>query len=100
MGNPLTRLIENRYSAILAIAIIVLVLPFIVPSTFYLRIATLSFIFALAVLGLNLLMGSPVRSASDMPASSASAPMRSRLGQPISACRPGPHSSPAQRSPH
>jgi branched-chain amino acid transport system permease protein len=57
MGNALTRLIENRYAAILTIAAIVVVLPFIVPSTFYLRIATLTFIFALAVLGLNLLMG-------------------------------------------
>ena len=57
MGPALTKLIENRYAAILAIAAIVLVLPFVVPSTFYLRIATLTFIFALAVLGLNLLMG-------------------------------------------
>jgi branched-chain amino acid transport system permease protein len=57
MGNALTRLIENRYAAIVTIAAIVVVLPFIVPSTFYLRIATLTFIFALAVLGLNLLMG-------------------------------------------
>jgi branched-chain amino acid transport system permease protein len=57
MGRALTKLIENRYAAILAIAAIVLVLPFVVPSTFYLRIATLTFIFALAVLGLNLLMG-------------------------------------------
>jgi branched-chain amino acid transport system permease protein len=57
MGGVLNKLIENRYAAILAIVAIVLVLPFIVPSTFYLRIATLTFIFALAVLGLNLLMG-------------------------------------------
>src|SRR5258707_13255966 len=57
MDNALTRLVENRYAAIVAIAAIVLILPFIVPSSFYLRIATLTFIFALAVLGLNLLMG-------------------------------------------
>ena len=57
MGGALARLIENRYAAILTIAAVVLVLPFVVPSTFYLRIATLTFIFALAVLGLNLLMG-------------------------------------------
>src|SRR5690606_41308627 len=31
--------------------------PFLVPSTFHLRIAALVFIFALAVVGLNLLMG-------------------------------------------
>ena len=57
MGRALNRLIENRYAAILMIAAVVVVLPFVVPSTFYLRIATLTFIFALAVLGLNLLMG-------------------------------------------
>jgi branched-chain amino acid transport system permease protein len=57
MGRALNKLIENRYAAIVTIAVVVIVLPFIVPSTFYLRIATLTFIFALAVLGLNLLMG-------------------------------------------
>ncbi|AMN43932.1 branched-chain amino acid ABC transporter permease [Rhodoplanes sp. Z2-YC6860] len=57
MGHALKRLIENRYAAILTIAVVVIALPFVVPSTFYLRIATLTFIFALAVLGLNLLMG-------------------------------------------
>ena len=35
----------------------VVLLPLVLPSIFYLRIATLVFIFALAVLGLNLLMG-------------------------------------------
>lgn len=57
MGRALNKLIENRYAAILTIAVAVIVLPFVVPSNFYLRIATLTFIFALAVLGLNLLMG-------------------------------------------
>lgn len=57
MGNVLNKVIENRYAAILTIAVVVILLPFVVPSTFYLRIATLTFIFALAVLGLNLLMG-------------------------------------------
>jgi branched-chain amino acid transport system permease protein len=57
MGRALNKLIQNRYAAILTIAVVVIVLPFVVPSTFYLRIATLTFIFALAVLGLNLLMG-------------------------------------------
>ena len=55
--GALNKLIENRYAAIITIAVVVLLLPFVVPSTFYLRIATLTFIFALAVLGLNLLMG-------------------------------------------
>src|SRR3569623_554108 len=57
MGRALKRLIENRYAAILTIAVVVILLPFVVPSTLYLRIATLTFIFALAVLGLKLLMG-------------------------------------------
>ena len=42
---------------VLALALIVAVLPFALPSTFYLRIAALVFIFSLAVVGLNLLMG-------------------------------------------
>jgi branched-chain amino acid transport system permease protein len=39
------------------LAIVILVLPLLLPSPFYFRIATLVFIFGLAVLGLNLLMG-------------------------------------------
>jgi branched-chain amino acid transport system permease protein len=50
------RLLQHPYAAILAIAMIVLVLPFLL-SSFQLRIAALVFIFGLAVLGLNLLMG-------------------------------------------
>ena len=38
-------------------AVIVVVLPLLFPSGFYYRVAALVFIFALAVLGLNLLMG-------------------------------------------
>ncbi len=53
----LKNIIANRYAVVAAIAAIVVVLPLIVPSSFHLRIATLVFIFALAVLGLNLLMG-------------------------------------------
>jgi branched-chain amino acid transport system permease protein len=41
----------------LAVAALVLALPLVLPSPFYFRIAALVFIFALAVLGLNLLMG-------------------------------------------
>lgn len=47
----------RRYAVVLAVAAIVAVLPYLVPSAFYLRIAALVFIFSLAVLGLNLLMG-------------------------------------------
>src|SRR5712672_3284636 len=51
------RLVRSPYAVVLLLAAIVLVLPFIVSSTFHLRIAALVFIFALAVVGLNLLMG-------------------------------------------
>jgi branched-chain amino acid transport system permease protein len=42
---------------VLAVAALVVLLPLVLPSPFYFRIAALTFIFALAVLGLNLLMG-------------------------------------------
>lgn len=47
----------QRHAVVLAIAVLVLLLPLVLPSNFYFRIATLTFIFALAVLGLNLVMG-------------------------------------------
>lgn len=47
----------RTYGAVLLVAAVVLVLPQLVQSAFYLRVAVLVFIFALAVLGLNLLMG-------------------------------------------
>jgi len=53
----MTRALGRRYGVVLLIAAIVVVLPLVVPSTFYLRIGALVFIFALAVIGLNLLMG-------------------------------------------
>jgi branched-chain amino acid transport system permease protein len=45
------------YALIVALAVIVVLLPLVLPSGFYYRIAALVFINALAVLGLNLLMG-------------------------------------------
>src|SRR5262245_56040005 len=47
----------RTYGVVLIVAAIVVALPFLLSSTFYLRIAALVFIFSLAVLGLNLLMG-------------------------------------------
>ena len=47
----------RTYGVVLIVAAVVVALPYIVPSTFYLRIAALVFIFSLAVVGLNLLMG-------------------------------------------
>src|SRR3954447_2439243 len=51
------RFLRSPYAVVVLLAVIVLTLPLIVSSTFYLRIAALVFIFALAVVGLNLLMG-------------------------------------------
>jgi branched-chain amino acid transport system permease protein len=48
---------QHPYAAVLLLAAIVVALPLMVSTTFYLRIAALVFIFALAVVGLNLLMG-------------------------------------------
>jgi len=54
--HELWRVVANPYAIVLLLAAIVLTLP-LVSSTFHLRIAALVFIFALAVVGLNLLMG-------------------------------------------
>ena len=51
------RVLSGRYGVVIAIVALVLILPLLVTSTFHLRIAVLVFIFALTVLGLNLLMG-------------------------------------------
>ena len=51
------RVLLGRHGSAVAIAALVALLPLVLPSPFYYRIAALVFIFALAVLGLNLLMG-------------------------------------------
>src|SRR6267142_4295732 len=51
------RFLRNPYAVVVLLAVIVLALPLFVSSTFHLRLATLVFIIALAVVGLNLLMG-------------------------------------------
>ena len=51
------RLFDSPYAVVLVLAIVVAVLPLLLPSTFYLRVAALICIFALAVVGLNLLIG-------------------------------------------
>ncbi|MGC2642921.1 MAG: branched-chain amino acid ABC transporter permease [Pseudolabrys sp.] len=50
-------LLEIRLLPALAVAAIVIVLPYFFPSAYYFRIGALVYIFALAVVGLNLLMG-------------------------------------------
>jgi len=51
------RLLHSPYAVVVLLALIVALLPLVLPSTFYMRMAALVFIFALAVVGLNLLMG-------------------------------------------
>ena len=50
-------LLATRLLPAIAVAAIVIVLPWFFPSAYYYRIGALVFIFALAVVGLNLLMG-------------------------------------------
>ncbi|MDT3686269.1 MAG: branched-chain amino acid ABC transporter permease [Pseudorhodoplanes sp.] len=51
------RFIDSRYTPLVCVTALVLLLPLIFPSGFYYRIGALVFIFALAAVGLNLLMG-------------------------------------------
>jgi branched-chain amino acid transport system permease protein len=53
----LRTLLETRLLPAIAVAAVVIVLPWFFPSAYYYRIGALVFIFALAVVGLNLLMG-------------------------------------------
>jgi len=53
----LRALLETRWLPVILVAAIVIVLPLFFPSAYYYRIGALVFIFALAVVGLNLLMG-------------------------------------------
>ena len=50
-------LATHRLASLVPVAAIVLVLPLVFPSAYYYRVAALVFVFALAALGLNLLMG-------------------------------------------
>ena len=47
------RVLASPYALVIAIAVIVGVLPWFLPSNFYVRVATLVYINALAVLGLT-----------------------------------------------
>src|SRR2546430_10876097 len=50
-------LLSHRLVPVVAMAAIVVVLPLLFPSAYYYRVAALVFVFALACVGLNLLMG-------------------------------------------
>src|SRR5213079_3206632 len=56
-GVTVRRLVGNPHVIALALALLIAVLPLILPSAFYLRVSALVFINAIAVIGLNLLMG-------------------------------------------
>lgn len=51
------RFLNSPFLLVIAVGVVVLALPLILPSNFYLRVVALVYINALAVLGLNLLMG-------------------------------------------
>lgn len=51
------RVLRSPFTIVAGLAIVVALLPLVLPSTFYVRVVALVFINALAVLGLNLLMG-------------------------------------------
>ncbi len=53
----LVALLRSRLAALLLLAAIMALFPLIAPSAFYLRVAALVWIFALAALGLTILMG-------------------------------------------
>jgi branched-chain amino acid transport system permease protein len=53
----LRALFESRLSTLVLLALIMVVVPLVAPSAFYLRVAALVWIFALAALGLTILMG-------------------------------------------
>src|ERR1700719_4094315 len=50
-------LLSHRLAPVVAMATIVVLLPLLFPSAYYYRVAALVFVFALASIGLNLLMG-------------------------------------------
>src|SRR5574337_2026128 len=50
-------LFESRLMPALVVAALIVILPLFFPSAYYYRVAALVLIFALAVVGLNLLMG-------------------------------------------
>ena len=50
-------LLQTRLMPAIAVAVLVTILPLSFSSAYYYRIGVLVFIFALAVVGLNLLMG-------------------------------------------
>src|SRR5580692_9291 len=50
-------MLNNRYAVVAALAVVIALLPFTFPSSYYLRVASLVWVSALAAIGLNVLMG-------------------------------------------
>jgi len=50
-------LLNHRLFPALAMSAVIVLLPLVLPSAYYYRVAALVFVFALAAVGLNLLMG-------------------------------------------
>lgn len=50
-------ILTARYSTLVLLALVIALIPFVAPSAFYLRVAALVWIFALAALGLTILTG-------------------------------------------
>lgn len=53
----MTRLVNHHLAPVVVLALVVAVLPLLLPSAYYYRVAALVFIFGLAAIGLNILMG-------------------------------------------
>src|SRR5258707_13584022 len=53
----MTALLNNRYAIVAALAVVIAILPFTFPSSYYLRVASLVWVSAFAAIGLNVLMG-------------------------------------------
>lgn len=53
----MTRFLQNPYVSTIVVALVVLLIPLVVGANFHIRMVTMVFIFSIAVLGLNLLMG-------------------------------------------
>jgi branched-chain amino acid transport system permease protein len=53
----LSAVVTSRLAVLLALALVIALVPVLAPSSFYLRVASLVWIFALAALGLTILMG-------------------------------------------
>ena len=53
----MARLVSSRWAIVLGLGLILAVLPLLFPSNYYFRVAAIVNIFALAAVGLNLLMG-------------------------------------------